>query len=306
MAHRRFVIVLLCVVAVAPLAFVSLARGEAQAVGGTVTITGSGTRWTLTIQNASSSTGPLRCWRYAFPPGLIATGFGTLPSGWKVGGSKEASPPIITGRSSVGIPPGGVVAFPITTDKPFDTDGPAGTAKVGDCRRDTVAKVTFADAPPVSTAPKCKCKSLDVTTRGVTIGQSTWGLTAHWTLRCTGQAGGACKGELKGFGWVGHRQIKVTKPRPPKPATGPTRPVVVSCEGRCGTVPSRGSVRISGTASNRALSTAARAGRTYRFMFGSYCDGRLSKRFTVSVVFDSKGRLDRRKSDLNADGIPDR
>ena len=279
---------------VVSLTIASLAWGRPQAVGGTVTITGSKNLWTLTIQNSAGSTGRIRCWSYSFPPGVFATGFQTVPAGWVVGGSKEASPPIITGRSTAGVSPGGTVAFPILTSGPFDKSGPAGSARVSeDCQRDRAAKVSFSDKPPTSTAPPCKCDSLDVATRGVVIGPSAWRLTAGWTLRCNGTTGG-CKGELRGFRWVGQPAIRVAKPK-----------TTVSCSGNCGARASKGSVPISGTAPGGTFSTSARAGRTYHFTFGAYCKGRISKRFDVTVVFDSSGRLERKKSDLNANGTRD-
>lgn len=289
----RITVVLVC--GLAALVIASMASGGPSAIAGTITITGSGTQWTLTVQNASTSSGPIRCWRYSFPPGVFALAFGKLPPGWQVGGSKEASPPIITGRSGAGIPPGGTTAFLIVTNQPFDTDAQPGAAKVSsNCKTDTTAKVTFSDTAPTPTAPKCKCTALDVSTRAVVIGRRAWRLTADWALRCSGEAGKGCTGELKGFRWVGHPDIKVTNPK-----------ATVSCAGKCGKKPSKGSVRISGTAPTGAFSTSSRAGHTYHFTFGSYCNGRLSKRFDLSVVFNAQGRLDRKKSDLNANRVPD-
>lgn len=123
--------------ALAALAIVSLAFAKQQTVSGKVTITGSGTNWTLTFENAASSTGSIKCWRYTFPPGVMATGIGNPPAGWTVGGNKPAPAPILGGKSNAGIPPGVKASFPIMTDKPFDTNGPPGIAAISeDCISD--------------------------------------------------------------------------------------------------------------------------------------------------------------------------
>jgi len=193
--------VLILGLAIAMLGFAPASPGARTAVSGNVVIAGSGVNWTLTIQNAASSTGPIKCWRYTFPPGVLAAGIGAPPAGWQLGGNRPPPAPVLGGRSNAGIPPGGSATFPIVTDKAFDTAGPPGTAAVSeDCVTDATARVTFASKPQPT---PCMCERLDptLTVTGLVAGAAdTTGLTIFarlsWTMKCTGGTG-TCRGRLE-------------------------------------------------------------------------------------------------------------
>ncbi len=308
---RRLLTVAASVGALATLAVVSLAPAADQAASGSVVISGSGTRWTLTITNAASSTGPIKCWRYTFPPGVLATGIGAPPAGWQVGGNRPPPAPILAGRSNAGIAPGQSAAFPIVTDKPFDTGGPPGVAAVSeDCVTDATARVTFASTPKPT---PCQCDRLDVSlaisdVAGLSaqgVGLTIYG-RLNWKLVCTGGAG-RCEGRI---------EARPSKPDARKGLKMMTRPLKlhqvqpdnVTCEGNCGKTTAN-SLKVALSAQTEAFD-GSRLGTIVRSV--SVDVERTCKRkrptVTLELVFkrvDGRVRIDRAKSDLNGNEVPD-
>jgi uncharacterized repeat protein (TIGR01451 family) len=155
----------------------------------------------------------------------------------------------------------------------------------------------------VEAAPKkCDCKGLDATVGYIRIGNPSWTMNLRWTLTCTGDAGRPCQGTIGNFRWSGSplwlgspRVIEVTRPRPPR---------VVRCNGKCGKRPTTGTARVSGVATRGKFKPRVRANQSATFSFTSFC-GRKKVDFSFEIQFDSKGRLDRKRSDLNGNGKPD-
>ncbi len=291
--------------AVAALGLAPATSGAPAAVSGNVVIAGSGTNWTLTIHNAASSTGPIRCWRYTFPPGVLAAGIGMPPAGWQVGGNRPPPAPVLGGRSNAGIPPGGSATFPIVTDKPFDTAGPPGTAAVSeDCVTDATARVTFSSRPQPT---PCACERLDpkLSVSGVVAGAADrTGLTIFarlsWTMKCTGGTG-TCRGRLE------------VSPAPGDARKGlrvfvGSNDGVIQCSGRCSRV-TVGSRKAPITASTLQFD-GSRIGnqvRSVRIEVERTC-ARKRPTLTLEIVFKrsaGKVQVDRAKSDLNGNDVPD-
>jgi hypothetical protein len=277
--------------ALAMTVLVSAVGASVQTVSGKLTITGSGTRWVLTLDNGAGSTGAIKCWRYTFPPGVQATAIGSPPAGWTLGGNRPPPAPILGGRSTTGLAPGARAAFPIVTDRAFDTSGPAGTAAISeDCVADQSAPVAFGSAP----APlrKCLCRSLDVDELDASLRATKMKLEIEWTLRCR-KGSGSCEGLLQ-----------IVPPKK-KFAFQLTRKTDV-CRGPCGR---KTNGQTLATIPYPKGAPDRFAGETFRFTFRKFC--RVGNAYrpagaqTATVVVNEKGRVDRVASDLDANGVPD-
>ncbi|MCS7006102.1 MAG: hypothetical protein RMM28_11225 [Thermoleophilia bacterium] len=153
---------------------------------------------------------------------------------------------------------------------------------------------------PEPTPKRCECEEVTVKTRSVTVGSRSWGFTVDWTLTCKGDRGLRCQGQIELL--LAAEDLTITSPRPRRGQGA--RPLRISCNGRCGTKPSKGSARVSGNA-RTSLLPKSRAGQTYQFSLRLFCGERLVRSQAVMVSFDARGRLDRKKSDLNANGTQD-
>jgi hypothetical protein len=284
--------------AVVVLALASAASATQETVSGKLTISGSGTRWALAFDNAGTSTGSIKCWRYTFPPGVQATAIGTPPTGWQVGGNKPPPAPILGGRSDTGIPPGGRAAFPIVTDKPFDTSGPAGSAAISEnCVNDVFAPASFGSQPPPPPPKTCKCRSLDVTEVSMERLDSGLRLYIRWKLRCSRKTGARCEG-----------RIEVLPPGKKFAVTMVPDDGAVACKGRCRTRSTVGRKTVDADF-KRSVEPTFWKGQTFHFRLKTFCKrgSELVANGTQSatIAFGEDGKLDKIQSDLNANGIPD-
>lgn len=280
------------------LAFVSAASATQQSVSGKGTIAGSGTNWTLTIENTGTTA--IRCWRYTFPPGVLATGIRTPPAGWQVGGNRPPPAPILGGRSATGIPPGGKAAFGFTTDRPFVTgslnfaaaDPPGVLAGSGDCVMDVNMPVSYGSAP--TPKPKCKCRSLKITKVVYDgLGEGDMDLDLKWSLSCTPEGGGRCEGKIRVIPPKKRFRIEMT------PRDGTLR-----CKGTCKEL-NEGSSLVYFDYDD----LDSEAGQTFRFKLRKFCKRGLVNvpvgTQTTTIAFNERGGLSKKQSDLNANGIPD-
>ncbi len=260
-------------------------------------ISGSGTTWSIEIENTGSE--PIICFQFFLASGVLATTPGTGPAGWQLATNGQ----VIGGRSATGIPPGGKQTFTFPTSVPYPPNGGGRLNVSSNCQTDVAASVSGPALPPPK-EKKCKCAGLTVTTRAANIGFASWSMTVDWTLTCTGDAGGGCQGEIRPGGW-NRGDMVITRPKAPKAKKGETpKPLVLTCKGKCKKKPSKGSVRLSGRA-EKSLKRTTRAAQQYQFVLNQYCDGKKVGNTRVTVVFDLNGRVDKKASDLNANGVPD-
>lgn len=312
-------------VAIAALVLAAGSAAREQVVSARAVVTGSGTTYRLTWTNTGDQA--ILC------AGLLLTGVqptsASGPTGvlTRVGTFQGRGLVHMQGSASVpAVPVGGTAVVNFTTNVPI----PAGALKWLGARRaratapalgeirysatclpnsDVFGEAERQEPPPPQPPPlprgKCECQSLEVSTRGITIGQSAWSMTMDWVLTCKGNNGLKCQGQIKDMGWVGNPQILVKRPTPPRAKKGqPPNPVTVTCRGKCGKRASKGSVRVSGSTKTPAFRTRVRASQGYTFSFRSWCESR-PKNFRVYVKFDAKGRLDKKASDLNGNGTFD-
>jgi hypothetical protein len=142
----------------------------------------------------------------------------------------------------------------------------------------------------------CTCKKLTIFASGVSSGQRTnpkgpvlAGMTVNWQLTCTAGKG-RCKGTIVALPPAGS-DVKIIQPAGP-----------VTCTAPCGKS-TRGSFRLKASSAND-LDFDNRAGKSFGFRFRVTCGTKTSVK-TVTLAFGPRGFLDRKKSDLNANGIPD-
>jgi hypothetical protein len=294
--------------ALSVLALSSAASARVQAVTGKMTVTGEKKDYILTVENDSSSTGPIKCWRWSLGQGAMVTAASRV-DGWQLGLNKPAPAPVIGGRSDVGIAPGGRATFRIITDKDFDGTGSPGDGAISETclsGSDVAVQMTFGSPPkPIPTPPPaaCNCTNLSVvgsrySSSQVNSGAATLKLSLNWTMNCSGASGRSCAGRIQLFAPKGS-DIKIVSPSKD-----------VQCKGRCRLGPSTH----KGTTVMKATSTGdlyfdARAGKSFVFKLRLYCT-RGGKEVLVGAkrmtfAFAGSGFLDKRKSDLNGNGVAD-
>jgi hypothetical protein len=296
--------------ALAVLTLTSAASATLQAVTGKMTVVGDKGDYRLVIENDASSTGNITCWLWELGQGALVTAASRV-DGWQLGLSRMAPAPIIGGRVAppgTGIPPGGRAEFRILTDKTFDPNGSPGRGAISeDCKTDSSVVMTFGTPPkPIPKPPPsaCNCTNLSVTgskysSSQVNTGDAQLKLSLNWTMSCTGASGRPCAG-----------RIELTAPKGSDiEIVAPTRGNV-QCKGRCRLGPSTH----KGTTVMRATSAGnlyfdARAGKSFVFRLKLYCT-RGGKEVLVGAkrmtfAFAGSGFLDKRKSDLNGNGVAD-
>src|SRR6266508_2288217 len=151
----------------------------------------------------------------------------------------------------------------------------------------------------------CKCSNVTITTSPVNfINEVSFAFDVNWTITSTG-TNGTCRGEI-----VSHDPVRVT------PAgfafdsdvSVSKRKRTLACAGRCGRL-SKGTFFITGTA-KQDLKRKIRAGRKYLYKLDLFCADTAGTRTQVgtasmTVIYDTKGTVDGKASDLNGNGKPD-
>ena len=160
--------------------------------------------------------------------------------------------------------------------------------------------------PPPS---NCKCSNVKMRTSPENFTAShTFEFAIHWTITCTGGKG-TCRGEIQMLPPVEVRGV-LHYETDLKIATGKnvvvnkkkTDTKFLACAGRCGRL-SRGTFHIVGKSADD-LRLKARRGKTFLFRFKLFCADKGHPKVPlpgaeVTVVFDKRGFLDRKKSDFN-------
>jgi hypothetical protein len=287
------------------------ARPATAAATGVIAPVGNAVNtYSLTITNRGDQA--LSCVKFFVASGVTVTGI-TGSTGLQITFAAVG----LIGNFIPVLQPNGTAVATFTTSGPYPVDA-GGLLRVSvDCVNDVTSNATGPSAtPPVTTtttttATTCVCAKVEMSTTPHSFTESaghTFEFTINYRLTCTG-GGGSCKGGIKpdAIVWNGGNNavnnfvdsdltlaIK-------KDATGDYLPL--SCYGHCPGV-TKGVIHIVGH-SKADLSLAERKGHTYRFKFELGCNPpQYTGEATMVVVFDSRGFVDRKKSDLNADGHP--
>jgi hypothetical protein len=152
--------------------------------------------------------------------------------------------------------------------------------------------------------PPCECSTIKTGVTGAVDFNSkkkagTFAFTVDWSMQCSGGGGRSCDGAIDATPPVGS-DIKLSQP-----------PQEITCEGACSTAGPftvTGRFKVSGSSAG-SLAPTRRAGKSFQFRLKTFCVVGHAKHAepdgVFTVVYDAKGRLDRRRSDLNGDGRPD-
>jgi hypothetical protein len=304
-----------CLLLALTVSFVSAAGASARpataaATGVIAPVGNAANTYSLTITNHGDQA--LSCLKFFVASGVTVTGI-TGSTGLQITFAAVG----LIGNFIPVLQPNGTAVATFTTSAPYPTDA-GGLLRVSvDCVNDVTSNATGPSAaPPVTTtttttttAPSCVCAKVAMTTTPHSFTESaghTFEFTINYQLTCTG-GGGSCKGGIKpdAIVWNGGGNAVTDFVASDltlaikKDATGDYLPL--SCYGHCpGTT--KGVIHIVGH-SRTDLTLAERRGATYKFKFELGCSPpTYTGQATMVVAFDSRGFVDRAKSDLNADG----
>jgi hypothetical protein len=289
-----YVVVVIALLGVAAL-LVPVAVGARATLGATGVIAGSGP-YTLTVVNTGDE--PINCITLEMPLGVTVTA---------VSGPGFAAPFPAGGLSGfgvvrIGLAAGATAVYEFATAAPYPPNG-GGTMRIqGVCPDFNAPRATIAVTGPAPPAPPpppppppqpCACSEVAVRVAPGSVRVAPNGgysFRLRWTMECAGETG-RCRGAIAIGAPAGFR---VASPR--------TK--TIACIGAC-TGASNGSVLVRGVAPPAAI----RAGKRFTISFGRTClvdGGRVAAaRSTLVLAFDRSGNLDRRRSDLDADGRKD-
>lgn len=152
-------------------------------------------------------------------------------------------------------------------------------------------------------SPPCKCESVHVAVKRVTLAPRAVTLDVRLSVRCTSGSGANCQGTMKlrppvhhgvAASWSSTQRAGNDKP---VPVAGGTAAVAsLSCFGPCGhDVTAEYRVIARGAA---LTSAARRAGTTWTIAVLPACAGERAHQKLLKLVFDRAGRLDKRRSAL--------
>ena len=278
MRHWRLIILPFAVAAiVAPLALGSHAIVSAKGE-----ITGSGTSYTLGLENTGDEA--IKCMRYTAPAGVKITAM-TAPSGWIGGIAPDGS--AFGAQNGAGLQPKEKAAFAFTTSGPIPEE-----LRVPASRRDNGDRVHISkdcqedeEIPVTGPAGACQCTALSVALEDVSVKKTAVTLSLSWRMTCEGAAQGGCSG---GFSIV-----------PPSGIAMRAGDFDVSCEGDCAKKGSEGDEKLK-TKRSSEFSTANRSGKTFVFTVTRFCDRDGShvpfKDRKLKVVFRTDGSINEKKS----------
>ena len=247
-------------------------------------IAGSGSSYSLDLSN--TGTDPIRCMTLTVAPGVtVATASGPSgAAGGPIGGGSAF------GFQQLDIPPATSATFTFTTLAPYPANAGGDLQVSSDCQTYVVVR---ANGP----APPCNCR--DIGARAARTAADFTNLRRFhfqltWTMTCTGGTGN-CQGELKILPPHGFARTA------PESST-------ISCTGTCASS-SSGTIQVAGTFPRTMQTLKQRRNKTVIFAFKTFCTQNgvriAAGNGAITVVYNAKGLLDRRKSDLDADGLPD-
>jgi hypothetical protein len=309
-ARRPVVLGAILVALLAVLALPSKALGLTRATG---TLDGSGTAYTLTVQNTGDQF--IYCMKFF------------ASSGVKI--KSAVAPATLQGSNGfsaeTNIAPGGSQTFSFTTEQQYPP-GSGGTLEVSTtCSpgSDVTSQVTGPPEPPVGPPAPCRCFAIGANLQAISI-LSHHGrhlsFKVRWGLICTAGPGAGCRGRIK-LATSDRRDVKFLSPKSK----------TVRCKGKCNAF-SHGSkeIRLLLSKKLRPLSEAVHKlspiqlrkriedlKRTRQLPYPQlrvgvklFCLTAAGKEHAVKFLvmtfkFDKEGQVNRKRSDLNGDGRED-
>ncbi len=299
MVRLPSLVALCCAVLATPAAM----AGE-HTVGATGVLTGSAKSYTLTIRNTGSD--PIKYFRLFVPQGVFVAKPGTGPAGWQLGTNGQ----VLFGQSAAGIPSAGSGAFTFPTDRVYPAAGGGRLLVSADGQADIPAALTEPRAKP---AP-CKCKKLTahiaLETKGdrvlfgpevrATANRFAMSFFVQSEMRCTAGSEATCSGSLRLSPTAADRArgLRLVAARPPRSST-------FVCMGLCGGSAYKNSKKYSLIGgSSFGTEALGRTVKTLSLEVDRICSGKVTSQ-VIDFAFDSRGRLDLAKSDLDGNGAAD-
>lgn len=279
------------------------------AAKGTITaVPGQANTYVLTVENTGNEA--IQCMRFFAASGVTITGVSPP--------AQQESASVFSAGPTLNITPGNSSNFTFTTQAPYPTDGGGALNVSSTCATgsDVSAPVTgpaggAGGPPPPPVDPRCKCTGLTATLGKPSIRAlhgRFLGFKLKWKLKCSAGDGDNCRGKIKVKTFP--KDVTFTSPRDK----------VVDCVGRCArTTRRRSDLEMLFSERLRPLADAPasrlrRHKKPYpklRIGLDFFCldaDGveKLVGRRVMTVKFDRLGQVDKRASDLDGDGDPDK
>ena len=290
MKLRGFAIALVALAfAVVPMA---AAMPDAVVAKGTITKNPNGS-YVLEIESMGDT---IQCMRYTAPQGTsITSANGPGQTGFQGSAFGSQGTNIASGNSKL---------WTFTTDKPlsFGSFGVLEVSATCAFGSDVRVELTYeetGDCRCLSFTARILPKSLSLF--GISTTSLNLGFTVFWTMNCSKGVGG-CTGEFE--------------LNRPQPVTAGSKLRLVNdkgklgkatgeftCKGDCGKL-NEGTQRFR-LFGKTAMGSKNRANKTYTMTMSRFCQGKPVKPLKFKLVFDKLGQVDKKKSDLNANGKPD-
>ena len=262
------------------LLFAAPASAAPSAVGGSGTLSGSGTSYTLVVANTGSD--PIKCMRYFAPAGTtIASASGNGAASFGNG----------FGAQGLSLAQGQSATFSFTTSQPLGSD--LGQLHLsGDCVSDVNGSLALASTPP--TAGPCKCitfyarilpSSIALTNPGERGGLHME-FDVTWFMNCSTGSGG-CTG-----------RFELLPPQPALKLGARLKPLSgrIDCTANCAATQT-GTMHFT-LIGGRALGNPARLGHSYALTVKRTCQGKTVAPQTFVLKFNKIGLVDKAKSRL--------
>ena len=296
MARRSFVLAL---VVLGVLSLASASQSRSLTLSATAEfISVSDTSWQERLTNTSTSNEIIKCTR-TFAPTTPPITFSNV-----TGPPGTQSAPSQFANGSLNLGPGQSVTFTFNTSDRFTVNNAPVVRISDDCNRDENAKVSIIVPAPKPQPKVCECKALRVDAKNYSSSEvnktpTILKMTLVWKMVCSGGEG-TCTGKIRIAPPTGS-DVKIVTPKN----------TTITCKGKCdpnGATSASGSVPLK-VVSQNDLDFDNRAHKTFVFPIMRWCvhNGQdvpigVEK---ISLVFGASGFLDKKKSDLNGNRIPD-
>ncbi|HEX2234529.1 MAG TPA: hypothetical protein VHG69_14320 [Thermoleophilaceae bacterium] len=276
-----------------------------SAQGNLEVVSGQTNTYDLAVRNTGDET--INCMRFTAPNNVTIT---------SVDGANQEAPNRFAAGLAENIVPGETRRYRFRTQSPYPENGGGTLSVSSDCNTDATSQVTGPPAtgtqpPPPPPNPPCLCEGLSARLLDPTIRAlhgRFLGFRIRWAMRCSAGAPNRCRGRIRVFTNPG--DITITRPRSRR-----VRCVGRRCPGR-----TRGFSQLRMILSKRLRPLATAPVSRRRRHTDPYPAINIQLRFACidangnerrlppklfNIQFDRYGQVNRRKSDLNGNGVAD-